>query len=233
MRNGMAVASSGEMPFPRVVIADDDAGMRLLLAEIVRQSGYSPVLCADGSDAYALAVTGRHALLILDWDMPRLTGPDVLARLRDDGIGTPAVLVSARATSDAALMALLAPIRFLRKPFAVEDVRGEIRALLAPPRPLPHERRSSHRIILQGFDLGLGPPLKGRAELTDISEGGAGLVAGHVADVGDRMAIPFSHPLLRSLVLKQSQVKWVQEHVREGLARYRLGLAFSVSSSVR
>ncbi|HYE99323.1 MAG TPA: response regulator [Planctomycetota bacterium] len=227
------MASSGATPRPRIVIADDDAGMRLLLAEIVRQAGYSPILCGDGPDAYAVAVTGRNVLLILDWDMPRLSGPDVLARLRDDGVCTPALLVSARADSDAALLALLAPIRFLRKPFSVEEVRREIRGLLEPARPPLHERRTSRRIGLQGLGLDLGPPLKGRAELTDISEGGAGLVAGHAADVGDRMALPFSHPLLRSLVLKQSQVRWVRLEVRDGVSRYRLGLAFSWGSSDR
>lgn len=67
----------------RILIADDDSTSRTLLSMVVEQLGYEAVLAEDGAQAWSI-LRGEDAprLLLLDWMMPKLTGPQLCKRLR-------------------------------------------------------------------------------------------------------------------------------------------------------
>jgi two-component system KDP operon response regulator KdpE len=99
---------SMEAPSPRVLVADDDDLLRRYLLTGLRAAGFDVVVAADGSEALGLyRQQGPFDLLLLDEEMPRLSGRDVLRILRAHGDTLPAVLFSgALALSDAELDAL-------------------------------------------------------------------------------------------------------------------------------
>lgn len=81
---------------PKVLIADDSASIRELLAMIVTTGGYDALVAADGAEAAALAAEEAFAVVILDQEMPGLCGSEAAARIKTDaaarGMACPAFI---------------------------------------------------------------------------------------------------------------------------------------------
>jgi CheY-like chemotaxis protein len=116
-----------------VLIADDDADLRMLVTTTLRRQGYTVIEARDGAEA--LEMIGEHApgLALLDVNMPQLDGVQVAQQLREDGADTPFVFITAqtrRVDLDRALAT--GPVGYLAKPFPLEKLREQVRnALLA------------------------------------------------------------------------------------------------------
>jgi CheY-like chemotaxis protein len=84
-----------------VLIADDDRGIRETLGEVLEKQGFRTVLAADGNQAVELVQVDLVHLILFDYNMPRLTGLEAWAVIRQtlDKI-LPAVLMTADATND-------------------------------------------------------------------------------------------------------------------------------------
>jgi DNA-binding response OmpR family regulator len=67
-----------------VLIADDDRSIQLTISTVLREAGYSPVIVSDGEEARARIEAGeeRFSAVLLDWEMPKLTGIDLLLWLK-------------------------------------------------------------------------------------------------------------------------------------------------------
>lgn len=117
----------------KILIADDDRLVRALLGDALADLGHEVVSAADGSEAVDLWQRERPDAVILDFLMPRLSGIDALARMRQAGRRVPAVLltaISGPSVRDAT--GSEAPEVILEKPF---DARGVARALEQALRP--------------------------------------------------------------------------------------------------
>src|SRR5438876_3564270 len=67
----------------RVLIAEDDAGIRDLLHDLIHRQGHCPILARDGEEAWTLFKEQGAEVIISDWLMPRLEGPALCRRVRD------------------------------------------------------------------------------------------------------------------------------------------------------
>ena len=104
----------------KLLIVDDDADMRLLLAEYFRRLGFEVHERDSGQSALEPAVTGNFDCLILDVSMPGMTGLELLKRVRDRGVHTAALFLTAHdALSD-----------YLAKPFSPRELEYRVEALL-------------------------------------------------------------------------------------------------------
>ena len=65
-----------------IVVADDDAVGRELVSRVLEKAGHATVTAPDGERAWELIQAVKPALAVLDWDMPHLTGLDVLRRVK-------------------------------------------------------------------------------------------------------------------------------------------------------
>jgi CheY-like chemotaxis protein/phosphoribosyl 1,2-cyclic phosphodiesterase len=118
----------------RILVADDDASVRRLLEAALRGDGYRITLATNGTDALRLALEQRPDLLLLDWQMPGLTGLEVATLLRADErfASVPIVLVTGLATEDEVAAGFGVGITdHIAKPFAVSQVRARVRRWLA------------------------------------------------------------------------------------------------------
>jgi DNA-binding response OmpR family regulator len=70
----------------RVLIAEDDVGIRELLHDLVVRQGHSAVVARDGEEAWTLFTEQGAEVIISDWLMPRLEGPGLCRRVRDSGL---------------------------------------------------------------------------------------------------------------------------------------------------
>ncbi|MBI4501600.1 MAG: response regulator transcription factor [Gemmatimonadetes bacterium] len=116
----------------RILLADDDAAMRLLLETLVRQWGYEPLSCADGAAAWAtLSGPDAPSLAILDWQMPDLDGIEVVRRARElihDRDVYLILLTSKAETEDVVEGFGAGADDYLTKPFHPPELRARVRA---------------------------------------------------------------------------------------------------------
>jgi len=115
----------------RILIAEDDAILADGLTRSLRQAGYSVDCVGSGVEADAALTTSEFSLLILDIGLPRLSGLDVLKRLRARGSQTPVLLLTALDGVDDRVRGLdLGADDYLPKPFALAELEARARALL-------------------------------------------------------------------------------------------------------
>ncbi|MCY1016959.1 response regulator [Pyxidicoccus sp. MSG2] len=127
---------------PRILVAEDQAEMRVLLRRALMRRGYEVVDAPDGPHLVQAIVDGLLApqtlvpdLIVTDVRMPGYSGLEVLARLRREGWTTPVILITA--FGDAQLheeAKQLGASCVLNKPFAMEDLCAAVEALVPPPR---------------------------------------------------------------------------------------------------
>ena len=78
----------------RILIADDDASITLLLKRTLTGAGHHVTTCKDGQEASRTLEDQQYALLILDFHMPHMTGLEIIRERRQKGDKTPAILMS-------------------------------------------------------------------------------------------------------------------------------------------
>jgi CheY-like chemotaxis protein len=119
--------SAGMSP-ARVLIAEDEAPLREILSEGMRDEGFEVIAAADGVEALELyRIAGPFDVLLLDEDMPRLTGRRLLAQLRAAGETVPAVIFSGNLDISDEERARLGVAEALRKPVSLDDLSRAIR----------------------------------------------------------------------------------------------------------
>lgn len=115
----------------RVLVVDDEPGIRTAVARGLVAEGMEVVALADGNSALAAALTGSFDAIVLDIILPGLSGYRVLERLRAAGIDTPVLLVSAKdGEFDQADGLDLGADGYLVKPFAFVVLVAQLRAML-------------------------------------------------------------------------------------------------------
>jgi DNA-binding response OmpR family regulator len=114
-----------------VLVVDDEPGIRAVLAELLTDEGYRVVVAQDGVEALRQIGDVSPDLVLLDLNMPKLTGWEVVERLRALAITLPIVIMTAgqSATIEAARLGAAAG---LPKPFAIDDVLTTIERLVPP-----------------------------------------------------------------------------------------------------
>jgi len=125
----------------KILAVDDDLELLRLIAFALRQSGYLVVEAQDGPSAMSVFERERPDLVILDVNMPRLNGFEVLKRIRAGGSPTPVMMLTVRSAEEDQVRGLdLGADDYLAKPFSPRTLLARVRALLrraGVERPAP------------------------------------------------------------------------------------------------
>jgi two-component system, cell cycle response regulator DivK len=119
----------------KILIADDKATSRELLRTVLERQGYAVTEAADGEEALQKAQTEAPDLILLDLQMPRRTGYEVLGELRKDPrhAELPIIALTASAMQGDREKALAAGFTgYMAKPVPLVHLREEIQRLLQP-----------------------------------------------------------------------------------------------------
>lgn len=115
----------------RLLIAEDDPRLLRSLAHIFETEGYLVDAVARGDDALAFAESGEYDGLVLDIMMPGRDGVSVLQALRERGISTPALFLTAKDGVAERVQGLDAGAdNYLAKPFSTSELLARVRAML-------------------------------------------------------------------------------------------------------
>jgi DNA-binding response OmpR family regulator len=114
----------------RVLVAEDDEGLRSVLERGLRENGYTVDAASDGEQALRYLETYEYEVAILDWRMPKVSGLDVIQRLRRRGSALPVLMLTAKdATSDRVTGLNEGADDYLVKPFDFAELLARVRAL--------------------------------------------------------------------------------------------------------
>lgn len=133
----------------RVLLVEDEPGLQLTLTDRLAAEGYDVETAGDGELGLTRALTGAFDLVVLDVMLPRRDGFDVCRTLRQKGITTPILMLTARGqVVDRVVGLKLGADDYLVKPFEALELLARIEALLrragsaaAPPSGTPGATR--------------------------------------------------------------------------------------------
>ncbi len=149
----------------RILLAEDDPGLRDVLRQGLEDAGYLVDAVADGEEAVFSLRLNDYAVAVIDWRMPRRAGIDVVRWARENDSKTAIIMLTARDTPADRIEGLDAGADdYLVKPFDFGELLARVRALQRRPRGLdsPVLRRGHieldpvrHAVTARGQDLAL------------------------------------------------------------------------------
>ena len=114
----------------RILVVEDDAETAEQLVESLATSGYQVDLAVDGNEALSRGRSADYAVMTIDRMLPGIDGIAIIRRLREDGITTPALIISALGEIDDRVRGLRAGgDDYLVKPFAFAEMLARVEAL--------------------------------------------------------------------------------------------------------
>lgn len=123
---------------PRILIIEDDRVTADEIAAELQRYGLDVEWCADGAAGYERALHGRFDAITLDRMLPGMDGLSVITRLRDAGVRTPVLMISALSDADERVRGLRAGgDDYLTKPFNPDEMAARVEVLLRRAAPEP------------------------------------------------------------------------------------------------
>jgi two-component system phosphate regulon response regulator PhoB len=154
----------------RILIVDDEAAIREMIAIALDLAGFDCIEAEDALQAHHKIVDERPSLILLDWMLPGMSGIELARRLkRDEATGEiPIIMLTARGEEDNKIQGLDAGADdYITKPFSTRELVSRIRAVLRRSSALNSEKAIeveglrldpvSHRITANEVPVEMGP----------------------------------------------------------------------------
>lgn len=115
----------------KLLLAEDEAALNEALVEILKHNGYTVDAVFGGRDALEYALAADYDGIILDIMMPKMEGTDVLKTLREKGVATPALFLTAKGEIEDRIEGLdLGADDYITKPFDMGELLARVRAMV-------------------------------------------------------------------------------------------------------
>jgi DNA-binding response OmpR family regulator len=142
----------------RILVAEDDEDIRRLNAEVLSSSGYKVDAAADGAIAWDTLKLNNYDLLVTDHKMPKLTGVELLKKMRAARIALPVILISGTIpTKELSRHPWLQIDATLLKPYSPDELLAVVKKVLfatdgvlgkAAAAPNPQDPPAADRLLL-------------------------------------------------------------------------------------
>ena len=121
----------------RVLVVEDDRTVGQYVQRGLEEQGMQVELVGDGEQGLARGSDGAFDLIVLDLRLPGLPGPEVLRTLRDRGITTPVLVLTAQDAVESKVQALRSGADdYVTKPFAFDELLARVEALARRPKAI-------------------------------------------------------------------------------------------------
>ncbi|MCW5948873.1 MAG: response regulator transcription factor [Pyrinomonadaceae bacterium] len=115
----------------RILLVEDESGLVMTLTDRLRTEGYDVVTATDGDEGLSIALEGNLSAIILDVMLPKKNGFDVARDLRQQGVETPILMLTAKGEIiDKVLGLKLGADDYMTKPFEMAELLARLEALI-------------------------------------------------------------------------------------------------------
>ncbi len=115
----------------RVLVVEDEKRLAETLADIISDSGNTVDVSNDGEEGYYNAASGIYDAIVLDVMLPKMNGFDILKKIREEGVSTPVLMLTARTQLGDRVNGLnLGADYYLTKPFENEELIASLHAIM-------------------------------------------------------------------------------------------------------
>lgn len=150
-----------------VLLIEDDAKLAAVMQKGLRDAGHDCEWLMTGTDGLKAASTGESDVIILDRMLPELSGLEVVSQLRQQGVHTPVLMLTALGTVDDRVAGLESGADdYLVKPFAFPELLARLTALTRRTTPMPTQtlvtgslslNLATRRVVREGKEIDLTP----------------------------------------------------------------------------
>ena len=153
-----------------ILIVDDEAPIREMIAVALEMAGYDCVEAANSQEALASIVDRQPDLMLLDWMLPGSTGIELARRLKRDELTAdiPIIMLTAKGEEDNKIQGLeVGADDYITKPFSPRELVARLKAVLRRAGPADAESLLeingllldpvSHRVTIDGEPADMGP----------------------------------------------------------------------------
>lgn len=115
----------------KILVVEDEIDLQESIADGLKIDGYAVDICDNGEDAYELLFVENYDLVILDLNLPKMDGLEVLSKIRNEKPELKIIILSARSSVDDKVKGLdIGANDYLSKPFDFAELEARIRSLL-------------------------------------------------------------------------------------------------------
>ena len=157
-------------PQVKILIIEDEPNQADLIQFNLEQDGYEVYKAKDGEEGLTKAHEILPDLILLDWMIPKMSGPDVCRKIRKsrDIKETPIIMISAKSEEQDKVFGLdLGVDDYISKPYSIKELLARVRAAMRRPIAVTADDKlqvgsivmnlKSHTVILNDIDIHLGP----------------------------------------------------------------------------
>ncbi len=119
----------------KILLVEDDPDVVRSLLPALKEAGYITNAVFDGESGYLAAQTNEYELIILDYNLPKLNGREIIKKIRDAGLSTPIIMLTVHNELEEKIDLLsLGADDYLTKPFILSELLARIKAVLRRPK---------------------------------------------------------------------------------------------------
>jgi DNA-binding response OmpR family regulator len=137
----------------KILLIEDDEKIAKNIKKYLKKEGFRVDWAKDGEEGFYLAQNNNYDVLVVDWMLPKMSGIDVIKKLREKDILTPAIILTAKSDIEDKVEGLNVADDYLTKPFDFEELVARIKALFRRSKNIKEN-------ILKVGDLELNPDTK-------------------------------------------------------------------------
>ena len=157
-------------PHVKILIIEDEPNQADLIQFNLEQDGYEVHKAKDGEEGLTKAHEILPDIILLDWMIPKMSGPDVCRKIRksQDIKETPIIMISAKSEEQDKVFGLdLGVDDYISKPYSIKELLARVRAAIRRPIAVTANDKlqvgsivmnlKSHKVIINDIDIHLGP----------------------------------------------------------------------------
>ena len=157
-------------PHVKILIIEDEPNQADLIQFNLEQAGYEVYKAKDGEEGLTTAHEILPDLILLDWMIPKMSGPDVCRKIRksQDIKETPIIMISAKSEEQDKVFGLdLGVDDYISKPYSIKELLARVRAAIRRPIAVTANDKlqvgsivmnlNSYKVMINDIDIHLGP----------------------------------------------------------------------------